>query len=32
MEPFKEKVWLARPYMHGEELEFVKDAFDKIEA
>lgn len=29
MEPFKDKVWLARPYMHGEELEYVKDAFDK---
>ena len=29
MKPFKEKVWLARPYMHGEEQEYIKDAFDK---
>ena len=29
MIPFKKKVLLASPYMHGEELEFVKDAFAK---
>lgn len=29
MEPFKKKVLLASPYMHGEELEFIKDAFEK---
>ena len=29
MEPLKEKVWLARPYMHGEEMQYVQDAFDK---
>lgn len=29
MEPFKKKVLLASPYMHGEELEYVKDAFEK---
>jgi len=26
-EPFEKKVWLASPTMHGEELEFVKDAY-----
>lgn len=25
--PFEKKVWLASPTMHGEELEFVKDAY-----
>lgn len=29
MEPFKEKVWLARPYMHKEEREFIDLAFDE---
>ena len=29
MTPFKKKVLLASPYMHGEELEYVKDAFAK---
>ncbi len=29
MEPFKKKVLLASPYIHHEELEFVKDAFAK---
>lgn len=24
--PFEKKVWLASPTMHGEELEFIKDA------
>lgn len=27
--PFKSKVWLASPTMHGDELFFVKDAFEK---
>ena len=27
MEAFKEKVWLARPYMHGEEQEYIEKAF-----
>ncbi|MCR4718211.1 MAG: DegT/DnrJ/EryC1/StrS family aminotransferase [Firmicutes bacterium] len=27
MEPFKNKVWLARPLMHGEELEYINVAF-----
>ncbi len=27
MERFKEKVWLARPLMHGEEKEFIDLAF-----
>lgn len=25
--PFEKKVWLASPTMHGEELEFIKDAY-----
>lgn len=25
--PFKERVWLSTPTMHGEELEYVKDAY-----
>ena len=28
MEPFKKKVLLASPYMHGEELEYIKKAFE----
>ena len=28
IKPFESKVWLASPTMHGEELEFVKDAYD----
>lgn len=27
--PFENKIWLASPTMHGEELKFVHDAFDK---
>ncbi|MCR4739257.1 MAG: aminotransferase class I/II-fold pyridoxal phosphate-dependent enzyme [Lachnospiraceae bacterium] len=27
--PFEKKVFLATPKMHGEELEYIKDAFDK---
>lgn len=29
MERFKEKVWLSSPTMHGPELEFMKDAYEK---
>ncbi|MCR4655437.1 MAG: DegT/DnrJ/EryC1/StrS family aminotransferase [Lachnospiraceae bacterium] len=28
IEPFEKKIYLASPTMHGEELEFVKEAFD----
>lgn len=28
MKPFKKKVLLASPTMHGDELEYIKDAFD----
>ena len=28
LKPFKKKVWLSTPTMHGEELEFVKKAYD----
>lgn len=27
IKPFKEKIWLASPTMHGEELEYVHEAF-----
>ena len=27
--PFKSKIWLASPTMHGDEQMWVKDAFDK---
>ena len=29
MEPFKEKVWLSSPTMHGEELKYMQDAYEK---
>ena len=29
MHKFEKKVWLATPTMHGEEMNFVKEAFDK---
>ncbi len=28
IEPFESKVWLATPTMHGEELSYMKEAFD----
>ncbi|HFR3714652.1 TPA: DegT/DnrJ/EryC1/StrS family aminotransferase [Streptococcus suis] len=28
VEPFKNKVWLASPTMHGDELEYMKEAYD----
>ena len=28
MEPFKNKIWLSSPTMHGDELEYVKEAYD----
>ena len=27
MKPFKEKIWLASPTMHGPEIEYIKDAY-----
>ena len=29
VERFKDKVWLATPTMHSEELEFIQEAFDR---
>lgn len=29
MEPFKEKIWLSSPTMHGEELKYMKEAYEK---
>ena len=28
IKPFEKKVWLSSPTMHGEELEFMKEAFE----
>ena len=28
MKPFKEKVWLSSPTMHGEEIAYVKEAYE----
>ena len=27
-EPFKRKIWLASPYMHGEEMKYIAEAID----
>ena len=27
MEPFKEKVWLSSPTMHGDEIKWVEEAY-----
>ena len=27
-EPFKRKIWLASPYMHGEEIKYIAEAID----
>ena len=28
IEPFKTKIWLSSPTMHGPELEYVKEAYE----
>lgn len=28
IQPFKEKIWLSTPTMHGEELKYIKEAYD----
>ena len=28
MEPFKNKIWLSSPTTHGEELQYVKEAYE----
>ena len=28
IEPFEKKVWLSSPTMHGEELEYIKQAYE----
>ena len=28
LQPFEKKVWLSSPTMHGEELEYMKRAYD----
>ncbi len=29
MEPFKEKIWLSSPTMHGEELKYMQEVYEK---
>ena len=29
MEPFKEKTWLSSPTMHGGELKYMQEAYEK---
>ncbi len=28
IKPFEKKIWLSSPTMHGEELEYIKEAYD----
>lgn len=28
IEPFKKKVWLASPTMHGEEIKYINEAYE----
>ena len=28
MKPFESKVWLSSPTMHGDEMKYVKEAYD----
>ena len=28
IEPFKQKVWLASPTMHGEEIKYINEAYE----
>ena len=28
IKPFESKVWLASPTMHGEEIEYIREAYD----
>ena len=28
LQPFEKKIWLSSPTMHGEELEYMKLAYD----
>lgn len=30
MKPFEKKIWLASPTMHGDELEYVTEAYETI--
>jgi len=30
--PFENKVWLSSPTMHGDELKWIHDAFEMMEA
>ena len=32
IEPFNNRIWLASPTMHGDELKWINDAFEMIEA
>ena len=28
IKPFENKVWLATPSMHGDEMKYIKEAYD----
>ena len=28
IKPFEKKIWLSSPTMHGEELEYIKEAYN----
>ena len=30
IEPFEKKIWLSSPTMHGEEIEYVTEAYERI--
>ena len=32
IKPFESKVWLSSPTMHGEEIKYMTEAYDLIEA
>lgn len=28
MKPFEKKIWLSSPTMHGDEMKYIKEAYD----
>ena len=32
IKPFESKIWLSSPTMHGDELKYMQEAYDMIEA
>ena len=31
IQPFEKKIWLSSPTMHGEEIKYVTEAYDRME-